>query len=360
MRRALEEAQKAEGRTSPNPQVGCVLVKKGRIVAVGHHAKAGSPHAEIVAIQRAGKRAQGADVYVNLEPCDHIGRTGPCSKALIEAGVGRVYVGAKDPDPRVNGRGIRRLRRAGVPVEVGLLAAEAKLLNEAFEHVMRLGRPFVVAKFAQSIDGRIATRTGASKWITGRSARQFAHRLRRSHDAILVGRGTVSLDDPELTCRMRRGVDPIRIVLDASLKTSLGAKVVRAARSSKAPTWLITAEGAPASRRRNFEKKGVETIALRSRRGRIDLRHLLEILHERKVLSVLVEGGAQVLGSFFDARLVDKVHALTAPLVIGGKGAPSAVAGRGPALLEEATPLRHLQMERLGADVHLWGYPKRF
>ncbi|MFC1611860.1 bifunctional diaminohydroxyphosphoribosylaminopyrimidine deaminase/5-amino-6-(5-phosphoribosylamino)uracil reductase RibD [Myxococcota bacterium] len=359
MQRALQEAEKARGRTRPNPLVGCVLARGGEIVAVGHHARAGGPHAELVVLRRAGDAARGADLYVTLEPCNHHGRTGPCTDALIEAGVRRVFVGALDPNPRVNGKGIRRLRRAGLQVEVGILSEACRRLNEAYACFITRVRPFVVAKMAQSLDGRVATRLGHSKWISGERARAVGHQLRNHLDAILVGRGTVSADDPRLTCRARNGRDPIRVVLDTQARTSPDARIIRLARRSRAPTWIAVDSGAPARRRAALESGGAETISCRVSGGRIVIPDLLSRLAEREVMSLLVEGGPSVLGSFFDAGLVDKLHAFVAPMVIGGDGAFSSVGARGVGRLPDAWRLSELDVSQVGDDLMITGYAEQ-
>ena len=358
MTRALQEAERARGRTRPNPMVGCVIAKGQRVIAVGYHVKAGAPHAELVALRRAGDAARGADVYVTLEPCDHVGRTGPCTVALIEAGVGRVFLGTKDPNPIVNGRGVRHLRRAGVPVHVGLLGRRCRELNEAYEHAMAHRRPFVVAKVAQSLDGRVATRGGESRWITGKAARRQGHLLRNTHDGIVVGIATVLSDDPRLTCRMRGGRDPVRIVLDSQGRTPPTAALVRATASSPAPTWIFVGENAPQERCQRLCSAGAEVIPCPlGPEGRIDLDHFLAELWRRELLSILIEGGPTVHGAFFDAQAVQRLDAFVAPLVIGGQGAVASVGGLGALGLGDAPRLRKVGMQRLGDDYHLWGYP---
>lgn len=355
---ALSEAEKGRGRTSPNPMVGCVIVRKGRIVGTGHHRRAGGPHAEIHALRAAGSEARGADLYVNLEPCDHVGRTGPCTEALIEAGIRRVFVGVRDPNPLVDGRGLNRLRRAGVEVHVGLLARPARRLNEAFEKLMRTGRPLTILKIAQSLDGRVATRTGASKWITGPAARRFGHRLRAQVDAIMVGSGTVLADDPSLTARLRGARDPIRIVLDGRCRTPADAAVVRMARRSKAPTWIVTSERAPGARRRSLEAAGAEVILVPTSGKHLHPGRILDVLGGRLVLSVLIEGGPTVAGCFVDHGLVDRVHAFVAPMLIGGRTARSSVEGEGAAKLTDSLRLGVWQVEQLGSDLHVSGTPR--
>ena len=356
---ALAEAERARGRTRPNPMVGCVIVQGGRIVAQGHHRRAGGPHAERVALRRAGEAARGADVYVTLEPCNHTGRTGPCAEALVAAGVARVFIGARDPNPLVNGRGIRHLRQAGIVVQVGLCEDACHRLNEAFELAVVQRRVYVVAKMAQSLDGRVATRAGDSRWITGPRARAVGHRLRNELDAILVGSGTVRADDPRLTCRVRGGRDPIRVVLDSGATTSPSARVVRAARESRAPTWIFVGKDAPARRRLALERAGAETLTCNVRGRGLDLGQVVRALYERELLSVLVEGGPTVLGGFFEADLVDKVHAFVAPVLIGGEAARGSVGGRGPAGLGDATQLSACEVEAVGRDWLLTGYVTR-
>jgi diaminohydroxyphosphoribosylaminopyrimidine deaminase/5-amino-6-(5-phosphoribosylamino)uracil reductase len=276
---------------------------------------------------------------------------------LLEAGVSRVFVGARDPNPIVNGKGVRCLRQAGVAVRVGLLGKECRRLNEAYEHRVRTGRVFVVGKLAQSVDGRVATRSGESQWITGAVARRTGHRLRNELDGILVGVGTVLADDARLTCRIRGGRDPARVVLDTHARTPPRASVVTATRDSAAPTWIFVGHEAPARRRRALERAGAETVVCPLRQGRLDLGACLELLAERGLLSVLVEGGPTVMGSLFDASLVCKVVAFVAPMVIGGGNAIASVGGRGVARLTDAPRLREVQVARTGHDLMITGYP---
>ena len=350
MQRALQEAERARGRTRPNPLVGCVIARGASIIAVGHHERAGEAHAEVAALRRAGAAARGADVYVTLEPCNHHGRTGPCTEALIAAQVKRVFVGARDPNPVVNGRGIRRLRAAGIQVQTGLLAAECRQMNEAFEFAMRHRRPWVVAKLAQSLDGRVATRTGESQWITSPAARRMGHALRNTLDAILVGAGTVRADNPALTCRLRGGRDPVRVILDTQASLPVSAQIFTVTRTSAAPTWVCVAHDAPSKRRLAMERAGAVTLACNTVNGRLDVDSVLAQLITREVLSVLVEGGPQVLGSFFDAHQVNKVYAFVAPRILGGVDARLSVAGLGVAQLKDAVELTHLRTQAVGPD----------
>ena len=353
MQRALEEAQRSTGRTHPNPMVGCVIVRRGRLVAVGHHVRAGLPHAEIVALQHAGAQARGADMYVTLEPCSHHGRTGPCSDAVIAAGIKRVWVGMRDPYRLVNGRGIRKLRAAGIEVTVGLLQGACASLNEAFVFVQKHKRPFVAIKIAQSLDGKIATASGESQWITSAPARRMGHTLRNRLDAILVGSQTVLADDPRLTCRIPSGRDPVRVVLDTRARISAKSQVCRVAQTSQAPTWVCVGKRAPASKRRALERAGAQVIVCKTRDNRLDLDDVMAALHARSVFSVLVEGGPTVVGAFFDAGLVNQLHAFIAPIVIGGAGAPTSVAGCGVAALKDAALLSDASIEHIGRDIYM-------
>jgi diaminohydroxyphosphoribosylaminopyrimidine deaminase/5-amino-6-(5-phosphoribosylamino)uracil reductase len=351
MRLALREARRGLGRTSPNPAVGAVLVKGGRVVGRGHHARAGSPHAEVVAIRDAGAKARGADLYTTLEPCDHFGRTPPCSLAILEAGVRRVFSGSGDPNPRVNGRGIRRLRRGGVEVETGILRADCDALNETWFRFITSGRPHVTMKVASTLDGRIATATGDSRWVTGREARAHVHRLRNGVDAVLVGAGTARADDPRLTARLPggKGRDPLRVVLDSRLTLPGTLRLFR--QRSDAPTVVAHVSGEPPAK----PPRGVEYLRCRARKGRVDLRDLLERLAGRGVTTLLVEGGAEVNRAFLDAGVVDVLLLFLAPKIAGGGIAW--VGGDGPARMADALLLRDLRVRRLGPDLLVSGRP---
>jgi diaminohydroxyphosphoribosylaminopyrimidine deaminase / 5-amino-6-(5-phosphoribosylamino)uracil reductase len=333
MRRTLELAALADHATSPNPMVGAVVLDAaGEPVGEGFHARAGEPHAERVALERAKDRARGGTLYVNLEPCHHQGRTPPCTEAVIAAAPARVVVAHEDPDARVAGTGLAALKAAGIDVEVGVEREAAERLNRFYLKHRRTGRPWVTLKFAISLDGRIATRGGESKWVTGEAARQEGHRLRQRHDAILVGAGTVLADDPELTNRLPDATrQPLRVVLDSRRGIPGTARVFQD--QERSPTLLAAVGGD----------------------GRVDLPALLETLGERGILSVLVEGGATVNGAFFDAGLVDGVVAFVAPIVIGGSSALSAVGGEGVARLAEAHRLVNLEVRQVGDDVMVSG-----
>lgn len=355
MTRALEAALLAAGRTRPNPMVGCVIAHDERVVGVGHHACAGTAHAEIAALEEAREHARGADVYVTLEPCNHHGRTPPCTEALIRAGVARVFVGMRDPHPLVNGRGIRRLEEAGIEVKVGMLQTECRRVNEAFTHVVTTSRPFVVGKIAQSLDGRVATRTADSKWITGEVARRRGHAMRNTHDAILVGVETIRIDDPSLTCRIDGGRDPVRIILDTQARTPVSARVLD--QDSDAATWIAVGEDAPEARVEALRAAGAEILICASQDGRVSLENVLVQLGQRELMSVLVEGGPTVMGALRDQGLLNKVLVFIAPMLIGGDAARSALAGMGAAGLDEALRLDIVDYEWLDADLLLTAYP---
>ncbi len=343
---ALDLARSARGRTSPNPMVGAVVVRGERIVGRGHHARAGAPHAEAMALQRAGSRARGARLYLNLEPCCHAGRTPPCTDAILAAGIVEVVACMRDPDPRVNGGGFRALRRAGLRVRVGCLAPEARRLNEGFVRFQRTGSPFVTLKAGMTLDGRIATRRGESRWITSPAARAEARRLRARHDAVMVGVGTVLRDDPTLRAP---GAGTARVVLDSRLRTPPRARLLRDAR--RAPVLVMTRPGAPGARRRRLERAGAIVIEVARAGTRVDLEAALGELGRRGVTSVLIEGGGEVLGSALDARVGHRVALFVAPCLFGGRQATAAFGGRGTARLRNAARLRDAIVRRVGRDM---------
>jgi diaminohydroxyphosphoribosylaminopyrimidine deaminase/5-amino-6-(5-phosphoribosylamino)uracil reductase len=367
MRRALVLAARGHGDTRPNPMVGAVIVRAGRVLAEGFHRRVGDAHGEINALAKLGGRAPGATIYVNLEPCCHTGRTGPCTSALIAAGVRRVVVGCLDPNPRVDGQGVRRLRRAGIRVDIGCLEAECRETNRGFLVWVSLGRPLVTLKVAATLDGFIAGVGGAPAWITGPLARAAAHALRAAHDAVLVGAGTVRTDDPRLTVRLSEadasaahagraappaGVTsrPVRVVLDGGLRTSPRARVVRRAPGVPA-TIVVGARGAAPRRVRALERAGAEVVLLPAgRKGRPAVSAILSELARRDIQSVLLEGGAQVHGAFVDARLVDRVAVFIAPKLIGA-GVPIAAGAGRP--VPEALQLGPFAVQTLGPDLLL-------
>lgn len=323
MRAALVLARRGLGLTAPNPAVGCVIVREGRVVGRGLTAPGGRPHAETQALAMAGDAARGATAYVTLEPCAHHGRTPPCADALVAAGVARVVVAARDPDPRVDGAGIARLKAAGVAVEEGLFGAEAADLNEGFVKTILENRPLVTLKLASTLDGRIATHTGESRWITGDAARRVAHLLRHRHDAVMVGVGTVIADDPELTCRLPGlGVPAkVRIVVDPHLRMTLTARLLATAEA--APTWIIARNDADPVRREAMEGAGAVVLGVAGNDAGLDLGAAMQALAERGLTRVLAEGGARLAAEMLRAGLVDRLAWFQAPAVLGGDGVPA-------------------------------------
>ncbi|MYB83237.1 MAG: bifunctional diaminohydroxyphosphoribosylaminopyrimidine deaminase/5-amino-6-(5-phosphoribosylamino)uracil reductase RibD [Chloroflexi bacterium] len=355
MQRAVELAREAVGNTSPNPPVGAVLVRDGRVVGEGRTQPPGGLHAEAEALRMAGDAARGADLYVTLEPCAHHGRTPPCADALVEAGVASVHVAAMDPAPHTAGRGVEHLREAGISVTVDGGSSEAQQLVEAFAKHINTGLPFVVAKFAMSLDGKIAARSGDSRWISNETSRREAHRLRAEADAVMVGIGTALADDPLLTVRdaplPARG-QPLRVVVD-----SAGRLPASAAMLTEEGTTLLAVASAEAARA--VEALGAETIAAPGVDGRTDLPQLLAELGARDVMSLLVEGGAALHGALFESGLVDKVVAFIAPVVIGGDGVPGPIGGAGAERMADALRLRDVTYTELDGDMMVVGYPAR-
>ncbi len=351
MREALRVARNAEGRTSPNPLVGAVIVKHGKIIAEGWHRKAGTPHAEIHALNMAGELAKDSTLYVTLEPCSHFGRTPPCANKIVDAGIKKVVAAMKDPNPKVAGRGFEILRTAGVEVEVGILEAEAQKLNEVFIKWVTKNLPFVTMKFACSLDGKIATVGGESQWISCEASRKFTHHLRDINDAILVGIGTVLADNPSLTTRLVDGKNPVRVIVDSNAKIPLDAKVL----DKSARTIIATTENASREKISALKNRGLEII-FAGDGERVDLKILMEKLAAQEITSILVEGGGTINFSMLKAGLVDKIFAFVAPKIIGGKNALTAVEGAGFEKLLEAVALKNLTAERLGEDILISGY----
>jgi diaminohydroxyphosphoribosylaminopyrimidine deaminase/5-amino-6-(5-phosphoribosylamino)uracil reductase len=352
MARALELARRADHQTSPNPMVGAVVVRDGLVVGEGYHARAGLSHAEVVALEAAGPQARGATLWVTLEPCCIEGRTGPCTERILEAGVAEVHVATLDPNPRVHGRGLARLQGAGVRVVLGERRAEAESLIEEFAAWIATGRPWVTLKFAMSLDGKVATSGGESQWITSEEARARGHRLRCQHDAIMVGSGTVLADDPRLTVRW--GVEgrrqPLRVVVDGRLRTPPTARLFE---EREAGILIATLEGADPRRRRALEQAGAEVLVLPKGTAGVGLPELLGHLGRRQVVSVLVEGGPTLLGSFLEQRLGHRVVAFVAPRVLGGTRAPGPFGGEGAPRLEQSWQARGLRAELVGPDLLL-------
>lgn len=354
---ALDLAEKARGCTSPNPLVGAVIVKDGEIVGQGYHLKAGTPHAEIHALKQAGDHARGAVLYVTLEPCSHFGRTPPCSTAVINAGIQEVFVAMVDPNPLVAGRGIKQLEEAGIKVHVGVCGAKAADVNEIFIRYITTRKPFVLLKTAMTLDGKIATKNGDSKWVTGAAARYRVHQLRNEYDAILVGINTVLADDPALTCRLPEGGrDPIRIILDSQGRMPLNARLLT--EESEAPTYLVITDRAPFDKIRALSETNVKIIrADVDAKGRIDLHSLMTKLGEMQITSLLVEGGSEIAASFLEEKLVNKVLTFIAPKLSGGAGAPTPVGGKGAVLMKDALWLSHTAFGQVGDDFYMTGYP---
>ncbi|WP_342374759.1 bifunctional diaminohydroxyphosphoribosylaminopyrimidine deaminase/5-amino-6-(5-phosphoribosylamino)uracil reductase RibD [Myxococcus stipitatus] len=352
MRIALEEAAKGLGRTSPNPVVGAVLVKGGRIIARGYHKKAGTAHAEVVALEAAGSKARGADLYSTLEPCDHYGRTPPCSLAIIEAGVRRVFCGSADPNPKVSGKGVARMRRAGVKVVTGVLQAEADKLNRPFFKAINTGLPWVTLKAAATLDGKLATATGDSRWVTGEKAREWVHRLRDSVDVILVGANTVRQDDPKLTTRLPggKGKDALRVVVDSHLRLSPRYSVF--SQKSSARTIIATLEDPEGRKAKRFLAQGVEVWQLRAKADRVDLKALLRKLARSGLNHVLVEGGAEMYGSFLREHLADELALFLAPKLLGREGL-SWAGDLGVKEMAQALSVKDLSFEQHGQDILL-------
>ncbi len=351
MRRALELAALGKGRTSPNPVVGSVVVRDGRVIGEGYHEKAGQPHAEINAIRAAGEDVAGATIYVTLEPCCHEGRTPPCTDYIIKHRPARVVVATPDPNPKISGEGIFRLRNAGIVVDVGVLEDEARQLNEAFAKYITQKMPFVIAKCGMTLDGKIATFTGDSRWVTGEESRRFVHQLRNEVDAILVGSRTVMMDDPSLTTRLDAGKikDPVRVILDADEYLDTDRKVFH--QTSDAPTWVAVPDS------RNF-KGADEVLRVPSGKGGLDLRQLMHEWAAREIVSVLIEGGGTTHASAFEAGIVDKVMFFVAPKIVGGHDAITAVEGEGIARMADAIVLERMLARPIGSDLLIEAYVK--
>lgn len=353
MRLAMQLAGNAIGRTSPNPLVGAVIVKDNRVVGCGWHRKAGTPHAEVHALNQAGELAQGADVYVTLEPCAHYGKTPPCAKALVEAKVKNVYGGLLDVNPKVAGKGFKILEDAGIHVEYGFLQDEMRKQNEVFFKWIEHKKPFIVLKAAMTLDGKIATVTGQSKWITNETSRAYGYKLRDIYDGIMVGINTVIEDNPMLTARVDGGKNPIRIVVDSSLRIDINANVVQ---DKSAKTIVATTDKADKDKILKLQAQDVDVIVVdKDENDKVDIEKLLDILGQQNICSILVEGGATLSGSFVAKKLVDKVYFFIAPKIVGGKEAKTPVAGTGILNLQEALALKDIQIEKLEEDILIIG-----
>lgn len=357
MAKALALAQKGDGRTSPNPMVGCVIVKDGRIISEGYHEHVGGYHAERNALLHCAEDPAGADLFVTLEPCCHTGRTPPCTDIIIEKKIARVFVGAMDVNPKVAGKGVKQLREAGIEVITGILENQCRKCNEVFEYYMTTHLPFVDAKYAMTLDGKIATVSGDSQWVSGEASRRAVHRLRRHYKGIMCGIGTVLSDDPMLNCRTAGGVDPVRIVCDTHLRLPKDTVIVQTAKDI--PTWVIAAPEVSPDKKGILEDCGVQVITCGlDEKGRIDLRQALTILAEREIDGILLEGGSTLMGAAFKAHLVNKVHAFIAPKVIGGSGAPSPVGGTGVEKMRQAVLLKEITVTSYDRDLCITGTPQ--
>jgi len=359
MKLALRQARKGLGKTSPNPAVGALVVRGEDILAKGFHQKAGGPHAEVEALEKLGRKASGCTMYVTLEPCNHYGKTPPCTEAILDSGIKRVVIGMEDPNPSVKGGGVHYLKAKGLEVVTGVLEEECRRFYEAYVKFLKTSTPFVVLKTALTLDGWTATSSKHSQWITTERSRRLVHTMRAESDGILVGVGTVISDDPSLTARKggRPGPGPTRILLDTHLRTPLKAKVFRDL--SLSSTVVVVGDETRKPRKMAIlENLGVEVIRCPIRDGRIDLRALMDILGGMNIMSLLVEGGARVVGSLLRARLVDKVHIFLAPkLLLGGDGVPMA-AGSGVDSMDEALTLRDMEVKRVDRDILVTGYPE--
>ena len=359
MKRALESAR--AGRPSPNPHVGAVVVANGQIVSDAHHERAGEDHAEVSALRAAGDKARGATIYVTLEPCNHTGRTPPCTEALVAAKVAKVVIGCRDPNPHVTGGGIERLKAAGIEVVVGVRESEARAVIAPWSKHVTVGLPYLSLKLALSLDGRIATRTGASKWVTGPEARARVHTLRAAHDAVAIGIGTALADDPRLTVRDVAGGSPLRVVFDTKLRLPPHSRLVESA--TEVPTCVICSNDASSALEEALTTRGVEVLrAPSSAEGRIDPAAALRLLASHGIVTMMVEGGAELAGSILAGRLADELHAFIAPSLLGPRGRPGAVDWAGPDTPAEAPRIANPRWELCGSDAYVHGvvqYPDR-
>jgi diaminohydroxyphosphoribosylaminopyrimidine deaminase/5-amino-6-(5-phosphoribosylamino)uracil reductase len=361
MTAAIRLARKGRGMVSPNPLVGAVIVQGNKIVGSGYHHFYGGPHAEVYALKNARARARGADLYINLEPCCHHGKTLPCTDALIKSGIRRVFIGITDPNPLVSGRGIRKLRKAGIEVETGIQQKECRLLNEAFIKFITKKIPFAVLKLAATLDGKIATATGDSRWISGDDARRLVHRLRSEADAVLVGSGTVIADDPQLTVRhyaRAHRKNPVRIIVDSRLRTPLSSQLIQTAHEIK--TIIATTKQAPKSKIAKIKQCGVEVVVVSSRNSRVDLKRLMRYLAAQGIAYVLLEGGSELSAAALYDGIVDKVFFFYAPKIIGGAHARSMVGGKGVPRISDAIRLTDVHYRKLSKDILVEGYIQNF
>jgi diaminohydroxyphosphoribosylaminopyrimidine deaminase / 5-amino-6-(5-phosphoribosylamino)uracil reductase len=357
MNLAIQMAKSTIGQTSPNPSVGCIIVKDGNILGMGSHLKAGLPHAEINALEMANYDAAGSTVYVTLEPCSHYGKTPPCAEALVNANVSRVVIAdSMDLNPLVSGKGIEILKQSGIQVDTGIMQQEAAALNEAFKHYIVTGRPFVTLKTASTLDGKISSYNGHSEWITGREAREQVHNLRHRNDAILVGIGTVLADNPSLTTRLPQGEGnhPIRVILDSTLKIPYTSKLLK---DKKTPIIIFATSKADIEKKKELEAMGVEVILTSG--DRINLHEVLDILGKRQITSILVEGGSEVNGSFLEENLINKVITYISPKILGGKSGITSFGGLGYENMGKALKLKNVKVSMVGEDIKIVGTPTK-
>jgi len=356
MRRAVQLARRGEGLVEPNPCVGAVIVDDQlRLISEGYHERFGGPHAEVQAIRAAGEQARNAWIFVTLEPCNHHGKTPPCTQAVLDAGIRRVFIGSLDPAPHEQRQGAETLRAAGLQVETGLCEAETDRLIRPFTRLMTAKRPYIHAKWAMTLDGKIATRTGSSQWISGPESRAVVHQLRGRCDGIITGRGTVLADDPLLTARPPGPRNPLRIVVDSQAQLPLNSQLVQTC-SAKNPVLLVCTDQADGAKLQTLQEAGVEVLQLQAdATGRPELPILLKELGQRKLTNVLLEAGGELLGSFVDQRLIDEVHVFLGPKLVGGRNAPSAVLGLGISEMADALELSHIEAETLANDVYIRG-----
>jgi diaminohydroxyphosphoribosylaminopyrimidine deaminase/5-amino-6-(5-phosphoribosylamino)uracil reductase len=360
MKMALDLARKGEGYTSPNPMVGAIVVRKGKIVGKGYHQAAGEVHAEVNAIDDAGSSAKEATLYVNLEPCNHTGRTPPCTDKIIAAGINRVVMAMEDPNPGVKGGGKHYLESLGIHTTLGVCKDEAEKLNEIFIKFVTTKRPFSIIKCGATLDGRIATKTGDSKWVTSEASRNFVHRLRHTLDAIMVGINTVERDDPSLTTRLAddlgnvKGHDPTRIILDTTLRISENAKVLRL--NSDSDTIIVSGNSVPTDKRTRLEKRGVRVIESQVTNGRIDLDILMDLLGNMGMTSLLIEGGSRVIASALSAGIAEKIIFFFAPKILGGDDGVPICKGKGASTMKNCIPVKDIRVRRFGDDVMIEGY----
>ncbi len=351
MQKALDLAAWAQGRTSPNPMVGAVVVKDNQVLGEGYHRKAGTPHAEIHALEAAGEAARGATLYVNLEPCSHYGRTPPCANAIVRAGVKRVVIAGLDPNPQVSGRGLKILQDAGIETHTGVLEQEARKLNQAFLKYIQTKTPLVSLKVAMTLDGKIATSTGDSRWISGEASRKYVHQLRNVYDAIMVGIGTVLKDDPMLNTRLEDENirDPIRVVIDNNLDLPRSSNIVKTARQQK--TIVFCDQQVDDARQEFLEEAGLTVIQLATDEEKLPLEEVLRVLGEMEIMTLLVEGGGEINGYLIEKHLIDKVYWFIAPKIVGGRAAPTPVGGTGIPQLKDALPLKSMEIQRFDKDI---------